>query len=284
MPSETFTRTKALLKHLLVTAGSGIGLVLIFFHIYLPISTNHGETITVPDVRSQPYSELDNILISRNLRYEINVDSGYSAEQEPLTVLDQFPKSNAKVKENRKIYITLNARRAPLVKMPDLVDKSLKIAQITLASFDLRLGNTEYVPDNALNAVIDQLYKGEDILPGQLIPKGSTIDFKVGDGRGNRFWDMYKYTEQSLDEARIAIIGAGLKIGTITYVSDPMTVSKAEFLEDDIVDAEIVASIGEIIRHVPAQGQRVKLLDLVDLWVYQPDSISNDSSILDIQN
>ena len=284
MPSEIFTRIKALLKHLLITVGSGVIIVLIFFYIYLPISTNHGETITVPDVRSQPFSELANILTSRNLRYEINIDSGYSAAQEPLTVLDQFPKSNSKVKENRKIYITLNARRAPLVKMPSLVDKSLKIAQITLASLDLKLGNTQYVPDNALNAVINQMYKGKDVLPGELIPKGSTIDFKVGDGRGNRFWNMYKYTEQSLDEARIAIIGAGLKIGTITYVSDPTTVIKAEFLENDTVDAELSVSLGEIVRHDPKQGRRVKLLDLVDLWVYQPDSISSDSSILDIQN
>lgn len=197
MQPEIVKRIKSVAKHLLITVGLGIFIVLVFFYLYLPATTNHGETITVPDVRNQQVTDLEDILVGRNLRYEVNIDSGYSPNQEPLTVLDQFPKANAKVKENRKIYVTLNSRKSPLVRMPDLIDKSLKIAQITLESLNLKLGRREYVPDDHLNAIIRQLLDGQDVLPDELIPKGSTIDLKVGNGRRDRYWEMYKYTEQS---------------------------------------------------------------------------------------
>ncbi len=284
MPSENFNRIKSVTKHFLITGGSGVLIVLVFFFIYLPVITNHGETITVPNIKNQPLSELDNILVRRNLRYEINVDSGFSATQDPLTVLDQFPKANSKVKENRKIYVTLNARRAPLVKMPDLIDKSLKIAQIMLESFDLKLGRADHVPDNALNAVIYQLHNGEDIAAGIMIPKGSIIDLKVGDGRGNRHWKMYNYLKQPYEDVRIAVIGTGLKIGSVQYLTSSEIVIMAMNEEGNTVDSVVNVSIGEIVKQRPLPGQSVKLEDIVDLWVYQPnDTLATDNSILENQ-
>ena len=284
MSPDIFKRIKSLAKHLLITVGSGITIVLTFFYIYLPVSTNHGETITVPDVRNQPFGELDNILVSRNLRYEINADSGYSAGQAPLTVLNQFPRSNSKVKENRKIYITLNARQVPMVKMPNLMDKSLMIAQVILKSLDLNLGKIKYVPLTGLNTIVTQQYNGEEIPPGGLIPRGSKVDFEVANGDGSTSWIIKRFIDQPLDEAEIAIRGAGLQLGTITYVSNPIAIIKAEFTSESTTDLIMNVPIGHVVKHKPNQGDTVSLLDFVDLWVYQPDSISSDSSILDIQN
>ncbi|MCP4458617.1 MAG: penicillin-binding protein [Cytophagales bacterium] len=284
MQSESFNRIKSTTKHLLITVGSGIFIILFFFYIYLPATTNHGESITVPDVKNQHLSDLDDILVSRSLRYEVNADSGYSSAAEPLAVLDQFPKANAKVKENRKIYVTLNAKRPPLVRMPNLIDKSLKIAQITLESFDLRLGRVDHVPDNALNAVIYQLHRSIEIEAGQMLPKGSMIDLKVGDGRGNRYWKMYKYTGQSYEDAKIAIIGTGLKIGAVTHVLDPEIVVETVSTEGDTTGVVVDVSVGDVVKQRPVSGRTVKIQDIVDLWVYQPDSLASDNSILDQEN
>lgn len=284
MQPETFERMKLLAKHLLFTLGFGVVIILILFFIYLPISTNHGETITVPDIKGQQLSDLEKILISRNLRYEVNTDSGYSAAKNPLTVLDQFPKANAKVKENRKIYVTLNARIPPLVRMPDLIDKSLKIAQMTIESFDLKVGTIEYVPDNALNAIIGCKFNGRPVLADERLPKGSVIDLIVGDGHGNRYWAMYKYTEQSFDDVKIALIGVGLKIGTVTYVPSAELVIKTVNGKGETVGAVVVnVSVGDVVEQQPVPGKIVKLQDVVDLWVYQPDSIARENSILDIK-
>ena len=42
---------KDALVHLLIIIGSASFIVFVVFYIWLPVSTNHGETITVPDVK-----------------------------------------------------------------------------------------------------------------------------------------------------------------------------------------------------------------------------------------
>ena len=126
-----------LLKQLLFLTLIGILATSIFFYIYLPIATNHGDTLTVPNITGVHVDDLDDYLSLRSLRYEISVDSGYSSEIPPLTVLKQFPMPNAQVKEFRKIYITLNSMAPPMVKMPDLTNGSLKNALMILKNFDL---------------------------------------------------------------------------------------------------------------------------------------------------
>lgn len=65
------------LKHLGIALGVGLIITLFFFYIYLPTTTNHGESITVPDLVGMPLSELDEFVVQRDLRYEVS-DSSYS--------------------------------------------------------------------------------------------------------------------------------------------------------------------------------------------------------------
>ena len=84
-------------------------LILGFFYVFLPGITNHGESVTVPDLIGLEYRDLDKFLTKRSLRYEINQDSGFTSDYPPLAVLKQYPEPGAKVKENRKIFLSLNA-------------------------------------------------------------------------------------------------------------------------------------------------------------------------------
>lgn len=113
-----------LLFNLLVAAGIIVLLALLYFYAYLPAITNHGETITVPSIEGMHINELEDFLVKRNLRYEVS-DSSYSDQYPPLTVLKQYPHAGSKVKENRKIYISVNRINPPTVPMPNLVDGSL---------------------------------------------------------------------------------------------------------------------------------------------------------------
>ena len=118
-------------KHVFLIVILGLLLLLSFFYIYLPISTNHGETVTVPDLEGIDFEDLDEFLLKRDLRYEVS-DSSYSGKYPPMAVLLQFPKAGAKVKENRKIYITLNRVNPPTTAMPDLTIGSLRNAEAVL--------------------------------------------------------------------------------------------------------------------------------------------------------
>lgn len=270
-----------IVKHAAIAVILGILLILFFFYIYLPLSTSHGETITVPDVRGIAYEELDDFLLQRNLNYVITKDSTYSPDYPPLTVLKQFPMPNSKVKENRKIYLTLNSSSPPLVKMPDLKDASLKMAQMVLNSFDLKLGEISYAPDLALNAVMVQKFEGQEIEPGTRLPKGSSIDLIVGNGFGKQTLESPNLIGQDEESAKIAIIGSGLKVGEVKYQKDGYAVIEVEVNEDSVTYERILVEPGAVVKQQPTPGRSIRLQQKINLWVYKPDSINLNPSLLD---
>lgn len=239
--------TKILINLAIVLAVT-VALVLSFFYIYLPATTNHGETITVPDLNGMTYDQLEQFLTSRNLRYEVT-DSSFSGDYPPLAVLRQEPRAGSKVKENRKIYVWLNAENPPKVKMPRLIDGSVKNAQIVLESYQLLLGDIQYVPDLAQNAVLEQWYDGKKIEEGTYVPKGSKIDLVVGDGLGNQVLPVPNVLGMEKDEAEILIVGSGLKVGTVIYQTTTETLP------------------GTIIKQTPPGGGNIRIGETVDIWV-----------------
>lgn len=254
--------------HLAIVLTLILVLVLAFFYIYLPGTTNHGETITVPDLEGIAYDELDRYLTDRDLRFEVT-DSSYSGDHPPLTVLKQDPRAGSKVKENRKIYLWVNAENPPKVKMPQLIDGSVKNAQIVLDSYQLLLGNIRYVPDLAQNAVLEQWYNGKKISEGTYIPKGSKVDLVVGDGLGNQTLEIPNIIGMEKDEAEMVIIGSGLKIGTVIYENSGKILP------------------GTIMRQTPPAGGNIRIGETIDIWVsgLEEGQEVNDSPIItDLEN
>ena len=202
-------------------------IIFFIFYLYFPIITNHGDTITVPNLMGMKLEDLDEFLSDRDLRYEVLDDSSYSSEYPPFTVLQQNPSENEKVKENRKIYLTLNSSVPPKIKMPKIINGSVKNAQLILKSYDLKLGDISYVPDMARNAVLKIYINGDSINENDLILKGSIIDLEVGNGLGNQVFDAPDLINLDLEEAKFTIIGSGLRLGNIIYEdSDLLVINK----------------------------------------------------------
>ncbi|WKV11038.1 PASTA domain-containing protein [Marivirga harenae] len=242
---------KDLFLHLGLIVGIGFVIILTFFYIYLPVTTHHGESITVPKLEGVHLDELDEFLLERDLRFEVTADSGFSTEYPPLTVLSQNPKEGKKVKENRKIYVSLNATSPPNVKMPKLVDGSLKNAQMVLESYGLLLGKITYEPHEFQNAVLKQKVDGEEIAAGADIPKGSTIDLVIGNGNGRPF-SMPELVGNNKEDAEFIIIGSGLQLG------------KVRTREDD------EKAGGIVLQQYPESGTSVRTGNTVDIWVVAP--------------
>lgn len=175
-----FIKSKSFLKHLSFAA---ISVILILFGLlqFLSSFTDHGESLDVPSFAGVKIKDLDAFISKYNLRYQI-IDSVYSDEYPKGTVVDQTPASKFKVKDNRMVYLTVNAMLPQQIKMPNLKDASLRQATSLLESYGLKLGSIQYVPDIAQNAVIDQLYKGRRIKAGESIVKGATISLILGKG------------------------------------------------------------------------------------------------------
>lgn len=235
--------------HVVLVLATILVLSFLFLKVFLPSYTNHGQTVTVPDLEGYDFEQLDSYLSSRDLQYEVTLDSGYNAELKPFSVLKQNPKAGEKVKQGRKIYVTLNSKNAPLVKMPNLVNSLLKNAQEILSNNGLVRGEIIYVPDIGINVVLEQKYRGRNIPEGFELPKGSQIDLVVGDGLGNQILDVPNLVGMDEIDAEFLIIGSGLRMGRINYV------------QTDSVPQ------GIIIRQMPPAGAEVKTGEPIDVWI-----------------
>jgi len=236
--------------HLCLMAFLVVALVVGFFYIYLPSATNHGESISVPRIEGMQLADAEELLEAQNLRYFIN-DSSYNSDMKPYTILTQDPAPDAKVKENRKIYVSVNMKNAPMIKMPKLIDGSVKNAELILKSYDLKKGKITMVPDLQQNAVLKQFVNGKEVKPGESIPKGSVVDLHVGDGLGNTEFEVPDVVGMPVDEASVLLVGQGLQIGNIIYVQ-----GSAE-ADGTVLKQRPFAEVGATIR----------VGELVDLWV-----------------
>jgi eukaryotic-like serine/threonine-protein kinase len=179
-----FIKSKTFFKHL------GISLIAaaIFFWLvfrWLGCYTDHGETIAVPDFNNVKITELDNFVEDKEVRYEI-IDSVYDNKREKGVVIRQEPEANTQVKRNRTVYLYVTAVLPPTVEMPKLKHRSLRHAQAMLETYGLKLKQpVTFKPDQCVNCVLDQKYKGKTIEPGTKVEKGAVIELVVGKGLGD---------------------------------------------------------------------------------------------------
>lgn len=249
--NETFG---GMLLHATVALLIVLGLGVFYFYGYLPSTTNHDESITVPDVQGMHIEKVSTFLSEHDLRYEIN-DSSYSSEYPPLTILKQVPAPGARVKENRKIYLSVNRINPPTVPMPDLIDGSLINAEAVLKGSELKRGKIHLVRGPFLNVVKEMRIGGNVVLPGARVPKGSIIDLVLTDGGGSP-GPMPDLLGKTLEDAKLLIRGYDFNVGNIIPVGDTTN--------------------GVVIRQNPPAGENMNVGDIVDIWIGQPGTAPED--------
>lgn len=211
-----FLKSKTFFKHLAIYI---VSLVLICWIIisWLGSTTNHGESVTVPDFSGIKLTDLDKFVSDKNLRYLV-IDSIYDIKSPKGSVVKQEPESGAKVKENRTIYLYVTSIMPPSIQMPKLIDRSLRQAAAMITTFGLKLKTPiHFVADQCANCVLDQLVNGKSIEPGATIPKGTVIELKVGKGLSDEEVGVPCLYGLSKNEALAKLADASLSIGAINY-------------------------------------------------------------------
>ena len=153
--------------------------LVIVAQIALKLVTHHGQMIEVPDLTSMSMDEARREASKDNLRTEV-IDSIFVRRMEKGAVYSQNPKAGTLVKKGRRVMLTINAKHAKKVSMPNLVGYSMRQAKAELNSRGLALGKLIYVNDIATNNVLRQIYRNREIRPGVQIESGSEIDLQVG--------------------------------------------------------------------------------------------------------
>lgn len=167
-----------------ITANVFAGIVLIFAlvlgtRVMLDKVTRHNHEITVPDLTNMSLDEAAKVVSANRMKLEV-IDSVYVRRMGKGLIYRQNPKAGSKVKEGRRILLTINAVNAKEVMMPNLIGYSMRQAKAEILSKGLQIGRLEYVSDIATNNVLKQLHDGAEIAPGTMIESESRIDLVLG--------------------------------------------------------------------------------------------------------
>lgn len=183
-----------------------LALVLIAFIIlkWLDFSTNQDQRIIVPDLARMSLDRVDLELEELELRREILDSANYNPDYPPYSVIDQVPLPGKEVKENRKIYLTLNPSGFTKVEIPEnLIRRTRRQVEPTLRSLGFEIGTISYKPDVAKDVVLEMRHQGKMVEPGMKLMKTSKIDLVLGDGSGRYGMDEEEATpaeEQILND------------------------------------------------------------------------------------
>ena len=261
-------------KAFIINAVIVLFLLLAIFWIvlrYLDDITLHGESISVPNLSGYTVSEVDTILSNKKLRFVIS-DSVYMQDTKKGVVVEQDPKAEDKVKENRTVYLVVNAIDVPKIPMPELKDLSLRQALATLETYGFKSGELEYVPDFARDAVIGQKVNGVEVEVGELVKKGSEIVLIMGAGLSDEEVHIPQLLGLTSEEAYALLKSGSLNTGSVIY-------------DETIVDFNDSLA-AKIWRQHPDYGEEmIQLGGYVDVWLTTDESkIVIDTTIHDIED
>lgn len=259
MKKREFLLSRIFFKHL----GLAVLATIVLFWISLQLIslfTRHGNETSMPNYIGKQFSQIETIAPENDYDFVIT-DSIYDENKKPGTIIIQDPPPFSKVKDNRKVYITVVATIPEMVEMPNLIDLSLRQAMTELTSRDLRLNNLEYTPHFAQNTVRGQKYHGRMISSGIEIPRGSKIDLVLGDGHRDGGLRVPMLIGKTHEEAIELLIMSSLNVGT-----------------ENIMDSDNPENL-RVFRQDPPPGTQFPLGGFVNIWLRSSRNIDFDSLV-----
>ena len=118
-----------------------------------------------------------------NLSFEVLDSASFDPEYKPLSIIEHVPKAGKKVKENRKIYLTINPSGFREIEIPKgLTGKTLRQVRPNLIALGFEIGEITEEANMAKDVVLKLKHNGKEVKAGDKLKKTSKIDLVVGDG------------------------------------------------------------------------------------------------------
>jgi len=255
-------------------------IILIFSAIkFLDIYTEHGEEVKLPDFKGLTTVQIDSAGYGDTFDFFV-IDSIYDVSKPGGTVVMQLPRSGTSVKKGRNVYLTVVAMTPELVTMPDLKDLTIRQAVNVLESSKLQVGNLKYVPSFDKNAVLEQMFEGDTIFPGDTLVKGSVIDMIVGSGDRTYEIPVPFLIGKTREEAIYAINTASFNLGTEIYLDSIIDEEHSKvYMQDPRWDTELPYYPGDSI-HLWYRSDDSVNFELY-LQTFLPDTLRTDSLATD---
>lgn len=236
--------------------------LLLSVSMLLGVYISHGEKMPVPDFVGLNLEKAEEIAQVVNLNIKL-IDSVFSSDKEPGEIISHSPAAGYNVKGGRTVFVVVNSSSPEIIKMPDLLNTSLRQAKEIIKVYGLELGKISYSPDFAQNYVLAQHFKGRAIKKGALIAKRSQIDLVLGLGDSGKDVLMPKLVGISYEEAVSIIRSRKLLLGGSMFPGQKLN-------SEDSLNAIVMRQSPEF-----EDGKFVKTGTLVDIWMKAKQSSEN---------
>ena len=160
-----------------------VSVLLVFLALrWLNSTTNHGEFVEVPDFSKMSVPDMRKAVENAKLHYEVLDSANYNPDYPRFSIIEQNPSAGSKVKENRKIYFTVNPSGYKKVTVPQIIQVTQRNASSMLRAVGLDVQRVTYIDQLGKDMVYYIKYKGKQIKPGDKLPKTSKIELVCGNG------------------------------------------------------------------------------------------------------
>ena len=159
--------------------------ILVVFIVFFGLGfvTQHNKYVKVPELFGLKISKAIETAKNKSLSIKILDSAKFNPNYPPLTVLEQFPNHNKEVKKGRKIYLTLNPVGYKKMKVPNVIQITLRNAETLLNAVGFEVGELIYKDNIGKDMVLEIRHQGKKIEPGQALQQRKKIDLVLGNGK-----------------------------------------------------------------------------------------------------
>ena len=211
--------------------------VLVMDKFVMPTYVRLGQEVELPDVVEMSAENAKKTLESHGF-HGVITDSIFDAHYEVGMVVEQMPPAFSTVKKGRHVYLTVSIGEKPII-MPNLFYISPRDAELTLQSYNLKMGAKHYEYDDSSpeGVVIAQSYP-----QGQKVKRDTRINITISLGPFPERRTVPQLVGKSLEEAKSQLKMLGMNKIKITLEERanilPKTVLKQSIEPGTPVDEE----------------------------------------------
>jgi eukaryotic-like serine/threonine-protein kinase len=201
---------KVFLKKIAYIAAAIIAVILLFNYVLMPWYVSAKEVV-VPKVVGLSEEQANQKLSENDLNF-INAGERYDERYAKGKILFQKPPAGSIVKEGRRVFLIVSSG-VPSVKVPSLIGKFFRDAQLSLEKMNLIVGDTTMVESELpkYTVIEQQFYTGREVRVG------TKINLTISGGITQGLIPVPDLLGKSLAQAEKLITENKLTLGRINY-------------------------------------------------------------------
>lgn len=229
---------------------------------WLRTYTNHGQKLDLPDFVGMQFDKAEDLGADKTFQLVVN-DSIHIVGRSGGEIVDQNPEAFSKVKEDRKVYVTVTKYNADVLKTGSLgvmygQEYQSKKAELSHLDISSEIKSYNYDPGEP-DHILEVWYEGRPIITGSgrkddvEIKKGGTLQFVLSKQQGGSV-GIPNLTCSTYGAAKFIIESSNLKLGEVEDVG---------FIKD--------RNSAYVVSQVPAYsvGQTISMGEYITLSISQ---------------